>query len=109
MIAPTLRFLYPDADPLRDYTVADDGSGPRLIAWNLAAPQPTPAELDAALPAALAHAEARQEMAQVQAMLDERFTLYTRAVASGNEADATDIQVEIQEILAYLKELRNAS
>lgn len=106
MIALVLRHLYPDADPLRDYTVADDGSGPRLIAWNLAAPQPTPAELDAALPAAQARVEAQQEMVQVQGMLDERYRMYTRALATGNSGAASEIQAEITDILAYLNLIR---
>ncbi|WP_278914524.1 XkdW family protein [Deinococcus wulumuqiensis] len=109
MIALVLRHLYPDADPLRDYVVADDGSGPRLITWNLAAPQPTPAELDAALPAAQARVETQQEMVQVQGMLDERYRMYTRALATGNGGAASEIQAEITDILAYLKELRDAS
>ena len=49
-----LSYLYPNADPLRDYAVADAGSGPFIEHWNLAlGPQPTQAELDAvAVPAA---------------------------------------------------------
>lgn len=109
MIALTLRHLYPDADPLRDYTVADDGSGPKLTAWNLPTPQPTPAELEAALPAALVHAEARRELSEAQAMLDERYRMYTRALATGNADAASEIQSEITDILAYIQETRNAT
>ena len=109
MIALILRHLYPDADPLRDYTVADDGSGPQIVAWHLPTPQPTPAELEAALPAAQAAAEARSEMRELQAMLDERYRLFNRATASGNSADAEEIQDEIQAILAYMQEVRNAA
>ncbi|GAA5513663.1 hypothetical protein Dcar01_02407 [Deinococcus carri] len=109
MIALILRHLYPAADPLRDYTVADDGTGPRITAWHLPTPQPTPAELAAALPAAQAAAQARADLTEAQAMLDERYRLYTRAVASGNTQDAADIQAEIQDILTYIQEVRNAA
>lgn len=46
-LADALSVLYPAAEPLRDYTLVDDGTGPRIVAWNLPAPQPTQAELDA--------------------------------------------------------------
>ena len=104
-----LRHLYPHARLPEDIALSDDGSGPRITAWNLPTPQPTPAELDAALPVALAHAEAQQEMVQVQGMLDERYRMYTRALATGNSGAASEIQAEITDILAYLKELRDAS
>lgn len=109
MIALVLRHLYPDADPLRDYTVADDGSGPRLTAWHLPDPQPTEAELNAALPAAQARAQVRAEMNDLQALLNERYALWSRAQASGNTVDASEIQGEIQAILAYMQEVRNAA
>jgi hypothetical protein len=47
-IPNALVYLFPTANPLRDYTIADDGSGPRIIAWNLPQAQPTEAELQAA-------------------------------------------------------------
>jgi hypothetical protein len=109
MIALALQYLYPVADPLRDYTVGDDGSGARLMAWHLPSPQPTLAELKAALPAAQARAAARGELTEMQAMLDERYRLYTRAVASGNAGDAAEIQGEIQAILVYMQEVRDAA
>ena len=105
MIILALRYLYPAADPLRDYVVADDGTGPRIAAWNLPAPQPTDAELQAALPAAQAQAEQERERAEVSAMLDERYRLFNRANASGNPQDAADIQAEIKGLLDYKKEL----
>ena len=39
-IHAAIRAAYPDADPLRDYTVRDDGSGPYLAQWNIAGPVP---------------------------------------------------------------------
>ena len=109
-LALAIEAMFPEQDTSRLVAVVSqpDGSG-SIAVWNLPAPQPTPAELDAALPAALAHAEAQQEMAQVQAMLDERYRMYTRALATGNSGAASEIQAEITDILAYLKELRDAS
>lgn len=46
-LADALSVLLPDAVPLRDYVVSDDGSGAVISAWNLADPQPTQAEIDA--------------------------------------------------------------
>ena len=47
-VASALLFLFPDADPLRDYRVQDDGKGAYIAVWNLANPQPTPRQLQAA-------------------------------------------------------------
>lgn len=43
-----LASLFPTANPLRDYTIQDNGSGAAIVAWHLQAAQPTPAELQAA-------------------------------------------------------------
>lgn len=109
-MALAIEAMYPAYDTSRLVVVAQqpDESGV-ITAWNLPTPQPTPAELDAALPAAQARVEAQQEMIQVQAMLDERYRMYTRALATGNGGAASEIQAEITDILAYLKELRDAS
>lgn len=79
-----------------------------LTGWTLSVPQPTDAELDAALPAAQARAQAQSDITEAQDMLDERYRLYNRAVASGNAQAATEIQGEVQEILAYMQEVRSA-
>lgn len=104
-----LRHLYPQARMPEDIALSDDGAGPRLTTWNLPTPQPTEAELEAALPAAQAAAQARADLTEAQVLLDERYRLYTRAVASGNAQDAADIQAEIQDILTYIQEVRNAA
>jgi hypothetical protein len=44
-----LKQLYPDAVPFVDYEIRDDGSGAYIAAWHLQAPQPTEAELAAAI------------------------------------------------------------
>lgn len=35
-LAPILRWLYPTADPMRDWQIDDssDGTGPRIVRWN---------------------------------------------------------------------------
>ncbi len=57
-----LATLYPNADPLVDYRVQDDGAGPYIAYWNEQAlgPQPDTATLQAAEAAAVAAAEAIQ-------------------------------------------------
>lgn len=47
-LALAIRHLFPDADPMRDFRVEDNGSGQFLAVWNLEAPQPTPQQLDTA-------------------------------------------------------------
>lgn len=46
-----LKQLYPTANPLLDYTVIDNGSGPQVIYWNESklGAQPSTAQLAAAL------------------------------------------------------------
>ena len=43
-----LKYLFPNANPLRDYEVRDDGAGAFIAAWHLVQAQPTPAELQTA-------------------------------------------------------------
>lgn len=102
--ARALRHLHPGAADLMQV-----GEVVYLTAWHLPTPQPTEAELNAALPTAQARAQVRAEMNDLQALLDERYVLWGRAQASGNTVDATEIQGEIQSILAYMQEVRNAA
>lgn len=44
-IPRALRYLFPNAVPLRDYEVRDDGAGAYIAVWRLEAPQPTTEEL----------------------------------------------------------------
>ena len=108
-VALALRYLHPQDSPIDDYTLADDGSGPQIVAWHLPTPQPTPEELAAALPAAQARAAAQADLTETQAMLDERYRLYNRANASGNTQDAAEIQGEVAKLLAYIQEVRDAA
>jgi hypothetical protein len=66
-IPNALLYLFPDADPLADYEIQDDGNGPYISAWHLPGPQPTPEQLQAASDAvdALA-AQAAQEAAALR-------------------------------------------
>ena len=48
-LVPALLTLYPHANPMRDFIVQDDGSGPHITYWDEAlGPQPTQAQIDAA-------------------------------------------------------------
>ncbi|KZE67000.1 hypothetical protein AWM68_19865 [Fictibacillus phosphorivorans] len=49
-IAKTILHLYPDAVPLKDFTIMEllDGNGPFISEWNIAVPEPTNEELQAA-------------------------------------------------------------
>jgi uncharacterized protein YkwD len=46
-LAEAIRVLYPAADPLRDYSVSDDGSGPQIARWDedRLGPIPTPEQI----------------------------------------------------------------
>ncbi len=51
-IADCILYLYPNAKLFVDFEVMDRGAGPYISMWNLSAPQPSQAELEAAwLPA----------------------------------------------------------
>ncbi|WP_288481030.1 XkdW family protein [uncultured Deinococcus sp.] len=108
-MALALRHLYPTARMPEDIALADDGTGPQIVGWTLPDPQPTPEELEAALPAAQARAAAQTDLTETQAMLDERYRMFNRATASGNVEDAAEIQGEVAELLAYIQEVRNAA
>ena len=56
-IAITLQHLFPDSIDRVDWSVVDDGDGQRIAEWNLADPQPTPEQLNAAWSAANASNE----------------------------------------------------
>lgn len=55
-----IKHLYPFAEPMRDYLVADDGTGERIIKWNLDKPQPTDEQLMAVWAAAFGAAQIGQ-------------------------------------------------
>ena len=64
-IAQVLEYLFPDANPLLDYIVQDDGEGQFIAQWNLPDTQPTQAELEAAWDAtqiALGKAEIKRQL-----------------------------------------------
>lgn len=103
-----LRHLYPAARWPEDITLSDDGTGSRVTHWGLPGEQPTEAQLVTALPAARVRDAARRDLRECQSLLDERYRLFTRARATGNVADALDVQAEIQELLTYMEELRDA-
>lgn len=45
-IAQTIMYLYPNAIPMQDFSVYDDGNGQYIKEWNLIQTQPTEAELE---------------------------------------------------------------
>lgn len=100
-IANALTYLFPDASPLRDYTIQDDGSGARIALWRLSAPEPTAAELVAASDA--------YDMAQAQAASDAS-ALRTRVRTAAQSAVGvliTDLTAtQVRALLAVL--LRDA-
>lgn len=49
MIASAISYLFPDIDFLTECVLQDDGSGPYIAEWNRPEPQPTQAEIEAAM------------------------------------------------------------
>jgi len=53
-ISQAIQRIYPEADPMKDYRVEDDGSGAKIKIWNIKdasgsiVPRPTQKELDSA-------------------------------------------------------------
>lgn len=68
MLATTLTQLYPGIEFVEECRLQDDGAGPYIAQWNRPEPQPTQAEIDAAiLPARRA-----QILGQINAERDRR-------------------------------------
>lgn len=94
-------------DPLKDFKVAEAGDGTaRITAWFSAEPQPTPAEVEAELPAvqaALAQAAAEKQAAddQHRASIDEVKKAYARLQTI---IDLSDIATTLQ-MRAAIKEM----
>lgn len=102
-----LRHLHPSIDLARDALVLAEPGGVRLV-WHLPGPPPSEAQLTAAAELGAAREELRATLTEYQGLLDERYRLFTRALANGNAAAQTEIQDEIQLILAALQEVRDA-
>lgn len=49
MLSNILSYIYPDIDFINECILQDDGSGPYIAQWNRPEPQPTQAEIDAAI------------------------------------------------------------
>ncbi|WP_217589741.1 XkdW family protein [Burkholderia sp. GbtcB21] len=78
-VAQILRYMYPDANPNADYQVGDDGSGPRIVAWNYAkAPQPSDADLSANAVAAQMAEDWEIYRGQARVLLDSSDTTILR-------------------------------
>jgi len=76
-LANALKHLFPNADPLRDWIVQDDGTGAYIAAWHLPTPQPTPEQLQAA-----SDAQESQEAQDAQAAAQLRQRIRTVALSS---------------------------
>lgn len=79
-----LRQLFPDAQPLRDYVLVDDGDGAYISAWNLPEPQPTPEQVTAAIVAY----DAAQATAQTEANALRTRVVNLAQTAVGVQIDA---------------------
>lgn len=101
----SLGFMYPD----KDYTqirVDVINDLPVITRWNIDEPMPSNKEILENLPEAKSKEQAKKDINDAQAMLKERFELYTRAIASKNDEDASEIQEEIKSIMDWMKEIR---
>lgn len=103
-------YLHPgqDVERLSEIVTDPDGSE-HWGGWNLPGVPPSAEQMAEVREAAMSRYAAGRELTEMQAMLDERYRLYTRAVASGNTDAVAEIQGEIREILAYMQEVRNAA
>lgn len=96
-LSEALATLYPTANPDTDYVIADTGSGPRIVTWNLPDPQPT-AEQIAAVTSEQVAAAARGKVVAAAA---------ARLLAGGNSGDSTDVAVAL--ILSVICDRINAA
>lgn len=108
-----LMALYPDAVPNVDYRLDMTEDGPVVAVWNL--PDPLPEEdaiREAAAP--VLERQARREALQAdlttaEQRLDERVAMYNRLRATrASTAEIGEVQDEIEELLDYITEVKNA-
>ena len=102
-----IRVLRPDAQlshvpALGCYTLAPNGS---IATWQCGGTQPTAAELEQAA----TRLSALTELKELRTMLDERYALFSRALARRDTVAQTEIQGEIDMILAYTQEVQDAA
>jgi len=71
-IIAALQYLFPDASPITDYEVWDDGAGPYIKRWNLPAPIPTDAELLEAEPLGLGNQQAKAIITSLESQITLR-------------------------------------
>jgi hypothetical protein len=81
-----VQYLYPDANPIRDFCVQDDGSGPRIAKWDEAklGKQPTEnelktAETDALAASAALAAKSESDRSALDALRSKPRTIWTDA------------------------------
>ncbi|QQZ64021.1 phage portal protein [Paenibacillus sonchi] len=88
--ALAILYMYPSADPTKDFMVQDDGDGkgPYIAAWNLDKPKPTEAELQAAWKA-YQEAEANKppELTELEQLQKENLLLKSQNNALSERAD----------------------
>lgn len=93
-LGDALAYLYPNADPISDYRVADlaDGAGPKIIKWDATklGPQPTQAQIDQAKIdlAAAREAERTARTAELNLLEQARTKLANNQALTQNELNA---------------------
>jgi hypothetical protein len=70
-IGRALVWLFPDADPLSDYTVVNDENGQQIIEWHLDDPIPSASEIEAAYAAAIEEDANRAEQPTNEEKLEQ--------------------------------------
>ncbi len=101
MILPNaLKYLFPNADPSRDYLLQDDGLGPYIAAWHLADPQPDAAQLQAASDAY--DAQQAQQAADAAALRQKILTIAQSAVGIAvDQLTATQVRALFAVVLYH--------
>ncbi len=99
-ITNALKYLFPNANPQRDYEIRDDGSGQFIAAWHLAQAQPTPAELQTASDAY--DAQQAQAAADAQALRQKILTIAQSAVGIAvDQLTATQVRALFAVVLYH--------
>ncbi len=94
MISNAIMLLFPGIDFIDECKLQDDGNGPYIAEWNRPEPQPTQAEIDAAIPLAKLSATITAIKAECQRRIYARYPIESQSNLNARANELNDIRFE---------------